>query len=423
MDCFFGIQMQNNLRKNKALKILEILEQNNYAAMIAGGAVRDQLLGLSPSDFDIATTARPEQVQKVFEDLGTQVIPTGLAHGTVTIIYQRTSFEITTTRQDKYTDGRHAEVQFSQSFEEDAKRRDFTVNALFEDRFGQIFDYVKGKQDLANRVLKFVGDAESRVHEDYLRILRLYRFWGQLDLTPDESARNAAVRNRANIGHLSQERKTSELLKTFSRTKSSDVYEAMISDKILAELIYFPDRTFEHWVLENKNFIHSYHSTSKDIFLLSQFYDHPENFGLQADRYCISNAQSKAGQCFLNSEILGAQNSDTSHLMDCIDRIEKDLGENGFMKTYLPIMRIKFAGDQTALEKLYRLEQCETQLSSRRREKMPINGTHLKDRFGFTDGPELGKILIDLKTQFRNGIWNSRAEAFHLVSTWLTLPD
>ena len=415
--------MLSQLRKNKAVKILEILEENQFSAMIAGGAVRDQLLGLKPADYDIATTAKPEQVIKIFESIGAQVIPTGISHGTVTVLYHRSPYEITTTRKDAETDGRHAAVQFGESFEEDAKRRDFTVNALFEDKSGRILDYVEGRKDLRNGVLKFVGDAEQRVKEDYLRILRLYRFWGQLGLTPDSDARNAAASNRVKIADLSQERKTSELMKTLFRTKNPIVYEFMISDKILEYLIYSPEYTLDIWLLNNRKFIQQYESIFKDIFLLSQFYKDPNHFDSQIDNYCVSKAYSRAGKCFLSTEILLNPSNKTAHLMECLDRIELDLGEDNFFNAYLPIMRVQHSEDLQILDKLNLLSQCETKSFARRKEKLPINGNQLKDRFGLHDGPELGDLLFKLKTCFRNGKWDTPQEAFQLVSTWLTQSD
>jgi poly(A) polymerase/tRNA nucleotidyltransferase (CCA-adding enzyme) len=181
-------------------------------ARIAGGAVRDTLLGRAVSDVDFATPLLPETVQTRLQNAGIKTIPTGLAHGTVTAIVGGRGFEITTLRRDIATDGRHATVAFTDDWKEDASRRDFTINAMSADRTGTIFDYFGGQADLVAGHVRFVGDPALRIAEDYLRILRFFRFFARYAKdAPDPDAIAAITTHRDGIATLSAERIWSEL--------------------------------------------------------------------------------------------------------------------------------------------------------------------------------------------------------------------
>jgi len=187
-----------------------ILCEHGHDTRFAGGCVRDMLMGVKPKDYDLATTAPPAEVQRIFKAMNYTVLPTGLKHGTLTIIRHKIPFEITTLRRDVRCDGRRATVVFTQSFEEDALRRDFTVNALFQSMDGTVFDYVNGQEDIRNRKLIFVGSPHKRIREDALRILRYFRFIARFrwDLNPDYEELFAREKNRMDV--LSRERIKSE---------------------------------------------------------------------------------------------------------------------------------------------------------------------------------------------------------------------
>jgi len=179
-----------------------------------GGAVRDTLLGLAVKDIDMATPLEPQTVIARLTAAGIRSVPTGLAHGTVTAVLASGPVEITTLRRDVSTDGRHATVAFSQEWAEDAARRDFTINALYADPKGlTVHDYFGGLADLATRRLRFIGDPEQRIREDYLRILRYFRFQARFGSLPADAAAEAACRALApGLKGLSRERIASELL-------------------------------------------------------------------------------------------------------------------------------------------------------------------------------------------------------------------
>lgn len=179
-----------------------------------GGAVRDTLLGIAVKDIDMATPLEPPAVIEHLAAAGIRSVPTGLAHGTVTAVLEGGPVEITTLRRDVATDGRHATVAFSQCWQEDAARRDFTINALYADPRGlTVHDYFGGLEDLAARCLRFIGDPEARIREDYLRILRYFRFQARFGSLPADADAEAACSALApGLKGLSRERIASELL-------------------------------------------------------------------------------------------------------------------------------------------------------------------------------------------------------------------
>ena len=195
--------------------VFEALEQGGFNARAVGGIVRNTLLGLPATDIDIATDAPPQATMKLARASGLKTIPTGLAHGTITIIAHNTKYEVTTLRRDISTDGRHAEVAFTNDWAADAARRDFTINALYCDRHGTVFDPLGGSADLSPPKIRFIGNPTSRITEDYLRILRFFRFSATFcaDGTLDKTGLAAASALSAGLSRISGERIQSELFK------------------------------------------------------------------------------------------------------------------------------------------------------------------------------------------------------------------
>ncbi|HEY3636721.1 MAG TPA: CCA tRNA nucleotidyltransferase [Rhizomicrobium sp.] len=220
-------------------------------ARFVGGAVRNALLGLDVDDIDIATPLLPEEVTRRLEAARIKAVPTGIDHGTVTAISGGRPFEVTTLRRDVETDGRHAVIAFSESWEEDASRRDFTLNALYASQDGEVFDYFGGLADLEARHIRFIGDPVARIREDYLRILRLFRFhawYGRGEM--DEQALVAVEAERAGLARLSGERIQKEMLRLLEAKNPSAAIRIMARSGILQEIIpdgSQPDR-LEHLV-------------------------------------------------------------------------------------------------------------------------------------------------------------------------------
>jgi poly(A) polymerase len=194
------------------LAVLAALNGDGVETRAVGGAVRNALLGLPVTEIDLATTAEPERVIALAERAGFKAVPTGIDHGTVTVVADGKPFEVTTLRRDVETFGRHAKVAYTTSWEEDARRRDFTLNALYADRDGNVFDPIGGYGDLQAGLVRFIGEAEARIKEDYLRILRFFRFHAYYGKGPmDVEGLHAAVRLREGLAQLSAERVAGEM--------------------------------------------------------------------------------------------------------------------------------------------------------------------------------------------------------------------
>jgi len=220
--------------------VLGMLTQAGHHALVVGGCVRNALLGVPVSDVDIATDARPETVSALAEKAGLRAVPTGIAHGTVTVVAGGEGFEVTTFRHDEETFGRHARVSFGASLQQDAARRDFTMNALYARADGTLVDPLGGLPDLQARRLRFVGDADARIREDYLRILRFFRFhaqYGDPAQGLDAEGLAACAEHSAMLETLSRERITAELRKLLSARDPAPAVAAMAQSGILNRIL------------------------------------------------------------------------------------------------------------------------------------------------------------------------------------------
>ncbi len=198
-------------------QLFTAVEERGGEARAVGGCVRDYLLGIKGGDVDVACSLPPETVMHIAEGKGWKAIPTGLAHGTVTLVLPERIVEVTTLRRDVKTDGRHAQIAYTDSFEEDAARRDFTMNALYMDFRGVITDYFGGEEDARARRVRFIGNAGDRIREDGLRILRFFRFLATHGQAPaDEIALRACASQHKMLDRLSGERIAQEMKKLLS---------------------------------------------------------------------------------------------------------------------------------------------------------------------------------------------------------------
>jgi poly(A) polymerase len=226
------------LARGEAAPLLKCLDDRGEEARIVGGAVRNALLRLPVHEIDIATTALPEEVIRRVESAGWTAVPTGIEHGTVTVVLAGKPFEVTTLRRDVETYGRKAKVVFGRDWAADAARRDFTINALSLSAHGELYDYLGGRADLAARRIRFIGDPAQRIAEDYLRILRFFRFhawYGQG--APDPDGLHACVRGRAGIDSLSRERVRTELLKLLLAPHATPILALMSEIGLLGNVL------------------------------------------------------------------------------------------------------------------------------------------------------------------------------------------
>jgi poly(A) polymerase len=220
-------------------RLLDALGADEGLTRYVGGAVRDDLLDLPVSDVDLATRLEPDEVVRRLEAARIKAVPTGIEHGTVTAVSDACPYEVTTLRRDLSTDGRRATVAFTSDWEEDAARRDFTINALSADpRTGKVFDYFGGLDDLLNRHVRFIGDPLKRIAEDHLRILRYFRFHARFGAgDPDPAALEACTARANDLMALSRERIADELLKLLALPAPAATIRIMVERGILKPVL------------------------------------------------------------------------------------------------------------------------------------------------------------------------------------------
>ena len=232
---------------DEAQPVFLMLEGAGYKALAVGGAVRNALFGLPVADVDIATDARPETVQELAAHAGLKAVPTGVEHGTITVIHKGKPFEVTTFRKDVETDGRRAVVAFSDRIEDDALRRDFTINALYAGRDGEVVDPLGGLPDIKARHLRFIENAFQRIAEDYLRILRYFRFYAWYcdpGEGPDMEAIAAISANLDGLESLSAERVGAEMRKLLSAPDPAPALAMMAQTGVLGRVLPGADVQF-----------------------------------------------------------------------------------------------------------------------------------------------------------------------------------
>jgi poly(A) polymerase len=226
------------LRRGEVQDLLVTLGRDGEEARVVGGALRNELLHLAVSEFDIATTAVPEEVVRRVERAGWKAVPTGIEHGTITVVIDGKPFEVTTLRQDVETYGRKAKVLFGRDWTADAQRRDFTVNALSASADGTVYDYVDGLADIAARRVRFIGDPSKRIAEDYLRILRFFRFHAWYGSgAPDAAGLHACIAARGGLETLSRERVRMELLKLLLAPQATPALAIMAEAGLLGAVL------------------------------------------------------------------------------------------------------------------------------------------------------------------------------------------
>ena len=215
-------------------KIFDIVRNCGGVIRFVGGAVRDAIAGRKSFDIDLSTDLSPEELLEACEDAGVKTVPIGLKFGTLGVVINGNVLEITSLRKDVSTDGRHAVVEFTDDWKEDASRRDLTINAVYADEKGNVFDYYDGISDLEKGLVRFIGDADQRIKEDYLRILRFFRFHSLFAKTKyDKKALKACVDNREGLEKISIERIRDELIKIILTPNAPKVFETMFDNEIL----------------------------------------------------------------------------------------------------------------------------------------------------------------------------------------------
>ncbi len=249
MKSDYSIPPESWMLDPRCRKIMDTLNQNSDVpmALFVGGCVRDLLVHRQTSDLDIATKYRPDDVKRLCESAGFKVFPTGIDHGTLTIIINHQVFEVTTLRRDVETDGRRATIAYADKWEEDAARRDFTMNTLLIDLTGNVYDPTgRGLDDLKKGQIIFVGDPVQRIKEDYLRILRFFRFHTNFGKgVADRAALEACKAQSDNIPKLSKERITQEIFKIAIMENSPNTFKLMFNNSVLEDFLCSKDDFFD----------------------------------------------------------------------------------------------------------------------------------------------------------------------------------
>lgn len=343
-------------------KLDKVFKDNQHEVRIVGGAVRDIALGKTPKDIDFATDATPTEMMTMLDKAGIKHKPTGLEHGTLTAIIDKEPFEITTLRADKETDGRKADVEFVRSWEEDAKRRDLTYNAMSMDIDGKIYDYNGGMDDLQDKVSKFVGDPAERIREDYLRILRYFRFQAKLDSPKwDENTIKAISDNAGGLRQISVERVWQEMSKLLISTNAQEALTWMVKTGV-AKVIG----------LDNIDPAKVGQSTGP-IIALAKLLDSSDI----ASEWKMSNEEKN----MLDFLIM--------HKNDNIDiKKAQDLVVKGIDKAHL-LAWANMHGKKDVYNAMVKFEAPE----------FPVNGKDLL-AMGYRAGPQLGKMLNDLQDKW-----------------------
>ncbi|XP_008277451.1 CCA tRNA nucleotidyltransferase 1, mitochondrial [Stegastes partitus] len=365
--------------------LAEVFEKNQHELRIAGGAVRDLLSGKRPEDVDFATTATPEEMKDMFQSAGIRMINNkGEKHGTITARIHNENFEVTTLRVDVQTDGRHAEVEFTTDWQKDAERRDLTINSMFLGLDGTLYDYFKGYEDLQNSKVRFVGSAEQRIQEDYLRILRYFRFYGRVALTPDDhdpETLTAIRKNGRGLAAISGERIWGELKKMVVGSHAGDLLELMYSLE-LAQYIGLPtdgdvDEMKRVWQNAKDH-------SPKPMTILAALFHCPEEVEKMDIRLKVSREEKNLAQFLVkNRRELCKSEEERDSLKPFTDFIidSRELDSQSKVCELL-----KYQGEHKLLSEL-----CQWSIP-----RFPVSGNDLR-KMGVTSGKEIGATLQKLR--------------------------
>ena len=351
-------------------------------ARFVGGAVRNALLGAAVSDIDIAVPMPPSETLAHLTNHGIKVVATGLDHGTVTAIAGAHAFEITSLRRDVETDGRHAKVTFTDDWAEDAARRDFTINALYATLDGAIYDYATGVEDLIAGRVRFMGDPATRIAEDYLRVLRLFRFhawYGKGDIDPDGLRAAAAAQDK--LKTLSAERVAKELLRLLEAGSPEPVLRVMAATGILSQLL---PGALQLQRLEHLAEIDADNMYPRDpvLRLAALLPDDSDNAHAVADALKLSNADRTRLEQALSSERIVAQLS--------AKEARRLLYRIGVVRFRDKVMLAWAAAPRAAPALSWRM--LLSMADNWQRPRFPLSGLDVMQA-GVAQGPDVGRLL------------------------------
>ncbi len=387
------------LRDPSLQRLLAALSADGEKARIAGGAVRNALLGETVADVDIATTTLPAETIRRAEAAGFRAVPTGIEHGTVTVVADGKGHEVTTLRADVETDGRRAKVAFGRDWKADAERRDFTINALYAEADGTVVDLVGGLADLENRTLRFIGDAEARIREDYLRILRFFRFFAWYGSgRPDADGLKACARLKAGMERLSAERVWNELRKLLAAPDPSRSLLWMRQAGVLTTIL--PES--EKWGIDA---IHGLVGAERDLGwqpdpllrLAAILPPDAARIALLADRLKMSKAEARRLEEWASAPAIEPTGTEGA--------VAKDLYRHGGqpirdrLKLALASARARAAASDQALIEAGGYARLLKFAEKWKAPRFPLKGADLR-AIGVPAGPDMGKLLKRLEDEW-----------------------
>lgn len=377
-------------------RLLAILAQGGEEARIAGGAVRDALLDEPVTDIDIATTTPPAETQRRAEAAGFKAVPTGFRHGTVTVVVAGRPFEVTTLRADVETDGRHAKVVFGRDWKADAERRDFTINALYAEAGGRVVDLVGGLPDLEARRLRFIGDAEQRIREDYLRILRFFRFFAWYGSgRPDADGLKACARHKEGVELLSAERVWSELKKLLSAPDPSRALLWMRQSGVLSRVV--PES--EKWGIDA---VHGLVDAGQELAwtpdpmlrLMAIVPPDADRMEELADRLKLAGAERERLAGWSLEQPPGADTSE-GQLAKALYRGSRQ-AVTDWLRLSQASAKVRARQDDTASSKADAYARLLAFAEEWREPELPVRGSDLT-RLGVPAGPEIGRLMEEMR--------------------------
>ena len=348
------------------LTLGKLFNKNHFELRIVGGAVRDLLLNKLPKDIDLASDATPDEMIEILDKNKIKYIPTGLEHGTITVVIKGEQLEITTLRADTEHTGRHATVNFIRNWKEDARRRDLTYNAMSLDFDGTLYDYFNGANDLQNKVSKFVGDPEKRIQEDYLRILRYFRFQGRIDNPVWEKETLTSIKDNASgLKQISGERIWMELQKILLGKNVKQILSYLEKTGV-ANHINLP--------MSNIALAEKLSTIESPIVPLASLMNNEND----AKRIIAAWKLSNAEKLFL---IFLTTNKDTELTQDTAENFVVD-GTHPYFVYSLAMLQNK--------------EGIASKIKNFQKPEFPVTGQDLVDR-GMRPGPEIGQTLEKLR--------------------------
>ena len=371
--------------------IFDVLEKdkpkNKKVAMFVGGCVRNYILGKKIDDIDIATILTPKEIKKKFENTNVKIIETGIEHGSITLLLNNFKFELTTLRRDIKTDGRFAEISYTDDWEEDSGRRDITINAIYLDRKGKIYDPQSGLKDLNSNKVKFIGDPSKRIQEDYLRIIRFLRFALKYDSNTDQLTIEALKLNLNGIKFLSKERVLNELFKILKLTNFKNIFKH--PNKKLIFLLIFPELKY----LDRYKKIDLIQNLKIDINLTLAILliDGTVNHEYFCHKYKVSN------------EIKDYLSILSKNFLDCRkdkNYFKKDLSKNIYYlgkDTVKNLAKLMFFVNKNALEK--EISKSLDIIEKNNIPKFPFDGKYLIN-LGLSEGRNIGKAIKILEKEW-----------------------